>query len=395
MKRTIIIYSLLSLVLGVAVFLCGSTAFAMPLPEGDGALPLALMGITVSPFKRRTMLRAIDAAKKAPSFLRRKFFKNTDVFDTVAVDVETVKNGKRMAPFVSPVLGGVIMDDQARLLKTYTPPHVKPQKVLTAADLGTTAPGTTIYSNEQSQGDILATKAAKKMDECDDAIGMREEWMCSKALVTGVVPVKGKGVDDVIDFQRAAENTVVLTGEDLWSAPSTSNPTVDISAICTVIRKNGGKRVTDLVFGMDAWASFASHPETDGKYDNRRIKTGEIDPKVIDADVTYLGTYSDAGIDVDMWAYEADYTDDAGVDQPFIPANGIVFASGSTRNGMLYGLIQDLEANGEGESTVNFVGERFPDSWVQKNPTRRFIQITSAPLAALTEPDTTGYMEVC
>ncbi|MDP2444166.1 major capsid protein, partial [Pseudomonas sp.] len=82
--------------------------------------------------------------------------------------------------------------------------------------------------------------------------------------------------------------------------------------------------------------------------------------------------------------------DAAGDEQPMIPAGGLILGSTNTRNAMLYGAIQDLDAIESGLVEAS----RFPKSWVTPEPSVRWLKLQAAPLAGLLEPDAFIYAKV-
>ncbi|RXT59590.1 major capsid protein, partial [Pseudomonas syringae] len=79
-----------------------------------------------------------------------------------------------------------------------------------------------------------------------------------------------------------------------------------------------------------------------------------------------------------------------GDEQPMIPAGGLILGATSTRNAMLYGAIQDLEAIESGLVEA----ARFPKSWTTQEPSARWLKLQSAALAGLLEPDAFIYAKV-
>ncbi|RMS39563.1 Major capsid protein E [Pseudomonas amygdali pv. photiniae] len=115
---------------------------------------------------------------------------------------------------------------------------------------------------------------------------------------------------------------------------------------------------------------------------------GLIKPEELPDGVTYLGYLNDPG--VDLYGYDEWYLDDEGDEQPMIPAGGLILGATSTRNAMLYGAIQDLEAIESGLVEA----ARFPKSWTTQEPSARWLKLQSAALAGLLEPDAFIYAKV-
>ena len=70
-----------------------------------------------------------------------------------------------------------------------------------------------------------------------------------------------------------------------------------------------------------------------------------------------------------------------------IPANKVIMgvAGGSTRNTVHYGAIQDLEY-----APGSMIEQKiFPKTWLEKDPSVRWLLMQASPLVSLQEPDTT------
>ncbi|WP_321367942.1 major capsid protein [uncultured Desulfuromusa sp.] len=383
MRKFALISSLVVLI-GVVMAFIGVPVFADSLPHIAGlddagkAAPLLLGNVSL--FKSRTMMAALDERKGATTFLLRTFFRGEEVFGTKAVDIEIIKGKRRLAPFVAPVVAGKLMEKDGRVMKTFEPPYVKPLKALDPSDLNAPSTGETIYAGGKNHGQRLAEKTGKLLAEADDEIMAREEWMAAQELDTGAVIIQGDGVDTSIDFQMNGTHKITLTGTDLWSDTVNSDPGADIRAWCELNAKDSGVVSGIAVAGTDAMAAFINHPKVTAKLDNKNIEQGKIDPTLLPEGVTFVGTYRDIGVNVDLYTYQSWYTDDDGNTQPYVPADKFWLGSSAAKNKKLYGMIQDLKAG-------NFAVKRFPKSWEKEDPSVRYILVQSAPLPALLQPD--------
>lgn len=378
MKKFALISSLVVLI-GVVLAFVGMPAFADQLPLDDAGKMAPLMLGNISLFKSRTLMAALDERQGPTTFLLRTFFKGEEVFGTKAVDVEIIKGKRRLAPFVAPVVAGKLMEKEGRIMKTFEPPYVKPLKTLEPSDLIPPSTGETIYAGGKNHAQRLAEKTGKLLAEADDEITAREEWMAAQALDTGVVVVKGEGIDTSIDFQMSGTHKITLTGSDLWSDPL-SDPGADVRNWAELNAKDSGVVSGVAVGGTDAMGAFISHEKVTAKLDNKNIEQGKIDPKLLPEGVTFVGTYRDIGVNIDLYTYQSWYTDDDGNTQPYVPADKFWLGSTAAKNKKLYGMIQDLKAG-------NFAVRRFPKSWEKEDPSMRFILVQSAPLPGLLQPD--------
>ena len=99
------------------------------------------MANEVSIYEPRTMGRVVQKLPPVRTFFRSTFFKHEETFVTKNVDVDFKKGSRKVAPFVSRVVGGKVVPNTGYETKTYTPPLVAPEKVTTVDDLLQRRPG--------------------------------------------------------------------------------------------------------------------------------------------------------------------------------------------------------------------------------------------------------------
>ena len=154
----------------------------------------------VSLFEPRTMLEMVNSEFRARSFLRDRYFSNKKTFNTPTVDIDIKGPGKRkLAPFVSPRIGGTLDLRNGYKTTTYKPAFIAPYRVCTAEDALQRLPGEHLYSG-RSPEERAASILAEDLNEMDKEITRTEEVMCAQALTTGKIIIKGEGVDDQVEF---------------------------------------------------------------------------------------------------------------------------------------------------------------------------------------------------
>lgn len=375
-------------VLLIAAVLCfpGGAALAAE-PSGLG-LPLLGFAGLIDIFDTRTMLEAIEQMKRPYTWLRDTFFSRVHQFETETVDVDIVKGKRRMAPFVHPLAEGKAVERIGFSTNTLKPGYIKPHMVTTAGDLLKRQPGQVLYQGGQTIEQRAQAQLGKDLATLMDMIDRREEWMAAKALDLGKITmtIKGETADKTVevDFLMAANHKITLAGNDVWSDTVNADPVADLQAWASRVRQDSGINPTDVVMGTDACAAFLNHPKVQALLDLRRVDTGEINPRQLPNGVSYVGRIKAPNLTVDVWTYEEWYVDEAtGNEEPMVPAKKVWMGSPNTANCRCHAVIQDVEAIEEGQAAVT----RFPKSWVTKNPGVRWLQVQSAPLVALQQPD--------
>ncbi|ALI04588.1 major capsid protein [Pseudomonas sp. FW306-02-F02-AA] len=338
-------------------------------------------------FDTRTMLEAVEQMPTARRFLMNTFFNGGSpvTFPTKTVDIDIIKGKRKMAPFVHPRLPGSVSLRDGYTTSNYTPPYIQPKRETTAELVLKRAAGDNPFSSRtplERAGQLLG----KDLRDLDDEIVRREEWMCAQALTTGKVRVIGEGVDDSIDFLMASDHKISL-GSGQWGTAD-GDPIANLRGWKRKIAKDSGRTASTVAMSGEALDAFQSNATVIKQLNTRRVDMGLIKPEELPDGVTYLGYLNDPG--VDLYGYDEWYLDDDDDEQPMIPAGGLILGSTSTRNAMLYGAIQDLEAVESGLVEA----ARFPKSWVTQEPSARWLKLQSAVLAGLLEPDAFIYAKV-
>ncbi|MFT0212838.1 major capsid protein [Pseudomonas sp. F1_0610] len=328
-------------------------------------------------FDTRTMLEAVEQMHAPSTFLLRAFFNGSATFPTKTVDIDIVKGGRKLAPFINPQVSGGAEKRDGYKSSTYTPPYVKPKFVTTADQFFKRQAGQNPYATV-SAAERAAQQLGKDLAELNNRITNREEWMAAKALTTGKIMVEGEGVKDEIDFLMPAENKIVLATKQ-WGSKD-ANPIENLRKWKRQAQQASGRSVTTAVLDAAAYDALLTTPSFLEQLNTRRIDLGFIKPEELPEGVTYIGYLNDPGLD--LYAYDGSYIDDqTGNLTPYLDEGRVIMGPTVSANKRLYGAIQDLGAIEQGAIET----ARFPKTWIENDPSRRLLQVISAPLVALLE----------
>lgn len=331
-------------------------------------------------YETRVMLQAIEMMMPTHTFLKDTFFPNTNTFLSENVDVDYYKGRRKMAPFVSPRSSGKVMDRKGFVTKSFKPAMIKPKRIITGDDINKRSMGENIYS-AKSPDERAAELLAQDLTDLDEAITRREEWMAAQILFTGKVDIIGEDVNATLDFDFTNKET--LSGTNLWSAAE-SDPIADLKRWRLEVIKKSGVNPDRVIMASDVVDRFVSHEKVKAALDNRRIILGQINPQTLPNGVTYIGSISILGLDIysyDEWYYD----EESKTEKPMVPEGTIMLGSSSARSSMLYGAV--TLTNQVTNSFVTYEGSRIPDSWIEKDPAARILQLYSRPLPVPHEVD--------
>lgn len=324
----------------------------------------------ISMFETRTMLELLEELKRPVTFLKSTFFSNEKTFDTEWVDIDLYKGKRRMAPFVSPIIGGTTVERLGYKTTKYRPVLIAPDMVTTAQDVFYRAAGEHIYSG-RSATDRMLEQMGKDFAELEALITRREEWMCAEALFKGEITMTGEGVNEKVTFGLDNTHKITQTTDATkWS--KNANPLKDLRDWRRKIIQDSGVPPTIIVMGSGVVDIFVDHEKVTKTLDLRRVDRGIIDPSILPEGVTYWGYIKE--IACDIYSYDEWYLDDSGTEQPMVPADKLLMGSTRARTDFLYGAIAEPD-----EKKV-YEAVRVPKSWTTPKPSARFVALKSRPL---------------
>lgn len=335
------------------------------------------MANEINIYQPRYLAEVVRQAPPVHTFFRDRFFTNTKTFATERVDIDIVKGDRRMAAFVHPRAGGQVLEEKGFQTESYKPPLVNPYDVTTADQLMNRLPGEDIYSG-MTPAQRAAQKLTDEYNRLNDATTRREEWMAVQAIVTGQIPVVGKGVNEVIDF--GFTNTVTLTGNNKWGG-SSAKVLDNLDDWVERTLTNGFTNVDMAIMGKAALRAFLNDADVQKMLDNRRVEMGIIQPKDLPNGVRYIGHLNKPSLDIYEYGevYYDDWTDpDNAQTKPLIPANKVVLISSNPSYMMAYGACTYIE-----DATQNWVTAqtaRLLRSYIEHHPDRRMIELQAHPL---------------
>lgn len=337
-------------------------------------------------FSTAVLARVVEALNRPQSFLLDTFFPEvqTEQSEEIHFDIDLSK--PTLAPFVSPVRAGQVVVDEGFQTKSLKPAYVKDKRVFDPNTPLRRAIGEQIGGNlnpAQRQEAALARQLSKMLDR----LTRRQEWMASTVLRTGAVTITGDNYPSrLVDFGRAAGNTVALTSGDRWGESGVS-PYDNVQTWIGTVQSNGGGAVTRVVMDPKAWELFVADPKVDKLLDYRRaagitelqmglVARGQTAAAQMPVYATYHGNIGN----VEFWTYSQPYTDSEGATQNFMPDYTVILGGPAIEGVRAYGAIRDEAAGFQAL-------EYFVKSWLENDPPLRMLLLQCAPLTVPYRPN--------
>lgn len=319
-------------------------------------------------FSTNVLTRVVADLVTPPSFLLDRFFGEiqTETSEEIHFDVENKK--RRLAPFVSPVVAGKVVQSNGFTTKTFTPAYVKDKRVFDASRPLKRSAGEQIGGNIEPSERIQRLLAMELTDQVQ-MLTRRMEVMAAEALRTGAVTVTGDQYPTQnVSFGRDAALTVVLSGASRWGQAGIK-PLELLQDWALLVAQKSGAKPTEIVMDVAAWKVFSADTAVQALLDRFRGKDAlRILPSMGEG-----GSFAGSIGDFDIYLYAGWYVDDNGTEQPILPTGTVVLGGTQIEGVRAFGAIRDEAA---GYQAMPY----FPKSWVEQDPAVRYLLMQSAPL---------------
>lgn len=305
-----------------------------------------------------------------PQFLVDRYFPTVQTETSEEIHFDVLDGKRRIAPFVSPLVEGQIVAALGYKTFTFKPAYIKDKRVFDMHKPLKRSPGEPLGGNLSPENRQRALIAIEMQDQLS-MLNRRMEVMAGDILANGKTTITGdKYPTVVVDFGRAAGNSVVAS--PLWSAAG-SDPIKDLSTWSTLALQSQGLMLNDVLMSPTAWRTFRSNTAVNDYLDRIRIMTAP--PSIQATQNLGEGGFFMGTIDAfNIWVYQGWYVDPAdGAEKSIMPANSIVMTSPALQGVRAFGAIRDEEA---GLQAVPY----YVKSWVEPDPSVRFVLLQSAPL---------------
>lgn len=317
-------------------------------------------------------------SRPAPISLLSTFFPTVIEETSEEIHFDSSNKPRRIAPFVSPLAQGKLVESLGFATQTFKPAYVKDKRVFDGNRPLKRVMGESLTGSLSPEQRVQVLLAAELADQIA-MIRRRKEIMAAEALRLGQVTVSGEDYPTkVVSFGRDASLTIDLSGGAAEWDDAGVSPIENLESWLELVLKLSGSVPTDLVFTPTAWKLLRADAKFEKSIDLLRGGTTnvELGPKV-GSGLILRGTFS--GV-TRLWNYYDWYIDDNGVEQPVLPDNWVIGGSASIEGAQCQGAIRD---HGAGFRAMEF----FAKSWTIEDPSVRYLMTQSAPLVVPFRPN--------
>lgn len=315
------------------------------------------------------MMKVVEKVDRPSSFILNTYFPFLQTFDTEEIHFDVMIHGRTLAPFVSPVVEGKIVQEKGITTNSMKPAYVKPKTPLIAGEAIKRRAGEQIGGALSPQERQLQ-RIGRTIEEHINMISRRKEVMAAEVMRTGTLLIEGeKYPQQLLNFGRDSELTQTLTLTARWGETGV-NPLDDLQNWALLVLKKSGTQPTTVTMDVDAWRLFIASSDVKSQLDTRHVTNNAIENKI--HSVTG-GIYQGRIGGFDFYTYADFYQDDAGVLQPVLPSYTVLMGGEGIEGVQAHGAIQD--------DSAGFMSlEYYTKTWLEPDPAMRFVMTQSAPL---------------
>ena len=336
-------------------------------------------------FTTAILNKVVEYLDRSASFLLDTFFPSvqTEVSEEIHFDID--KSKARLAPFVSPLVAGKVVDDEGYETKSFKPAYVKDKRHFSGQLPLKRSIGEKIGGSLSPQRRMEAAVNRALRDQLAN-LTRREEVMASEALRLGKVTVSGDNYpSQVVNFGRNSALTIALTSTAKWGTAadtSTAVPLDNLESWSGLLQEKSGGVARTVVMDPKAWSLFRKSKDVKDKLEIRRGTNASLNADPItrgqgNEKARYIGSIGD----FDIWVYQDTYINDSGSSTKLLPDYTVLLASREHLEGVrCYGMIQDEKA---GFRALRY----FTKSWIEEDPAVRWLLMQSAPLVVPYRPN--------
>lgn len=319
-------------------------------------------------FSTNAMMGVVNNTPRLDPFLLDRYFPMMQTESSEEIHFDVIDQPRRIAPFVSPVVEGKVVQSQGYTTKTFTPAYIKDKRIFDSERPLKRMVGETIGGSYTPAYRIAALLTAEIQDQTN-MVNRRLEVMAAEALRTGAVTIEGDLYPaQNVNFQRDPSLSIVLTDTSRWNQAGV-NPLDHLQDWAQLILNKSGSMPDDVVMTVDVWRVFRENPFVKSRLEQLRGNSTLTQNAQAKEGAVLMGMIDGFNI----YVYSGWYLDEDGNEHAILPPATALLLSKQVNGVRAFGAIRDEQAN--------FMAiPYYPKSWVTDDPSVRYLLMQSAPL---------------
>jgi hypothetical protein len=325
--------------------------------------------MSVDIFSVGVLNRIVQDLRPMNTFLVDRYFPTEVVEETEEIHFDSVARSRRLAPFVSPLVQGQIVERKGYTTSVFKPAYVKDKRVFDPTAPLKRLAGEQIGGAGISRATRMERLVTQEQQDQQDMLKLRLEVMAAQILVSGTTTISGDNYPtQVVNFGRASGATVVLAGGARWGQAGV-DPLADLETWQQSMLTRTGVSTPEIIMDPKAWGLFRATASVTAIL-NRTREQSTLAP---------YGQQRNPGDPVskgniggfDIFVYQNSYVDPAdNTTKQMIPDYTVFSAAPELEGVQQFGAIRDHES---------LIAQRsFTKSWLEQDPSVRYLLMQSA-----------------
>jgi hypothetical protein len=322
-------------------------------------------------FSTNSLMMVVQSLVGRPQWFLNRYFQIEQTETSEEIHFDLIDKTRRLAPFVSPVVAGQVVQSQGYETKTLKPAYVKDKRVFNAQRPLKRMAGERIGGELSPAQRMQALLGMELLDQVE-LVERRLEVMAAQVLRTGSIIIKGDQYPETnVNFGRKSSLTVTLTGSNKWGQAG-GKPLENLQDWALTMLQASGAMATDVVMDVNAWKVFKSDPDVQKRLELMRGNSTMVQNAQIEEGGVYMGNIDGFNIFVYSGWY-IDPEDATNTEVPILPAGTVLLLTSEIMGVRAFGAIQDVTA---GNAAVPY----YSTSKIEFDPSAIILLMQSAPL---------------
>lgn len=321
-------------------------------------------------FSTDTLLAIVRDLRTPALGLAARYFSSIVVDESEEIHFDVENKPRRISPFVSPLVAGKVVKSRGYNTSTFKPAYIKDKRIFTPNRALKRVMGETIGGGDYTPQQRMEILVAQDLQDQLEMLERRLEWMAAKVLYDGKVTISGDDYPEVVvDFGRHEDLTGAKASGAYWSVDGV-DPLDDLEDWSATMLQRSGVAGTDVIMTPDVWKVFRKKDSVKAHLDRVRGDS-TLKPDAMQREgLVFMGAVGGFNI----WVYVGwTINPKTAAEEATLPTGTVLMVSGTNVEGVRhFGAILDhdsLQAE-----------PYFPKSWLEHDPSIRYLLMQSAPL---------------
>jgi len=286
------------------------------------------------------LIRVSESIKPAASYILDKFFPQKELIQADYLPIETLSEGRRIAPFVSKGARGLNVARAGSTVRAYKPPLIGARRTISLEDINLRSFGETPVLSTKTAEERAAEMQVRDLADLQRMLQNRRNAMASELMTTGKITVTAYGDDGKVADKSVIDYGIQQGTPKDWTA---ANATIfdDIQSVSEAIQEAVGLIPTLMIVGANVEKYLRQNTEMKEwllSANTNAVNFVNYQPRYTAPQVRNLGYIS--ALNLEIYSYLETYIEDGQV-KSFLPADTVIIGV-PERGRQVYGSVSYL-----------------------------------------------------